>query len=195
MASVDEQLRAYLKGLTESPEIQAPLGKPGDPQLIAFRQYLQLRIDFPRLLTGCRRLAYFAGYSERALFARAPTVAAMEKLIEEGRDLRILLTDLDAAAVLARSAAPLYTEENRLPEEIRRSVAAFDQLRERLVGRVGVTARDRCRLRLTKQLPACAFFSSTTTASRGCTHSRSREAADRVSCINPALAGSRITTS
>jgi hypothetical protein len=115
-------------------------------------------IDFPRLLTGCRRLAYFAGYSERALFARAPTVAAIEKLIENGRELRILLTHPESAAVTARSAAPLYTEENPLAEEIRRSLKAFGELRDRLVGRVGATVSDRCRIRVTKQLPACAYF-------------------------------------
>lgn len=107
-------------------------------------------LDMPAMIRGSRRLLYFSGYSQHALFTRHPNRAALLAASKEDVDIRILIVAPGSEAARLRAAAPIYADREELQSEIDESIAAFAQLDE--------GTKNRIALRAAALPPPCSYF-------------------------------------
>jgi hypothetical protein len=115
--------------------------------------------DLPALLRYAGSRLWFAGYSERLLFASPEVRASIYDAATRGVEIRILLVDPESPAALARSLSDAYLKPEDLFADIlatREAFAEFDkEVREADAARA---PKLRCELRLCTNALSSSFF-------------------------------------
>jgi hypothetical protein len=115
-------------------------------------------IDLPALLRSAFARLWFAGYSERLLFAIPELRAALHDAALRGVDIRILLVDPKSPAARARSASEAYVEPSDLFVDIKNTRQAFAEFDADLREHSPDSSTVRCELRLCRAILSSSFF-------------------------------------
>jgi hypothetical protein len=120
-------------------------------------------IDLPALIDTATTRLWFAGYSQRLLFALGPVRQALGHAIGRGVDARFLIVDPNSAAARARGRSEAYSGPDQLADDILKTVDGYRSFADEVASEMAAPGGGSAELRLCDTIFSSSFFFADTT--------------------------------
>lgn len=147
-------LRPPAPGSEYAEEIRATPGASGLKAILSSKTL----IDLPALIDTTMTRLWFAGYSQRLLFAQGPVRQALRDAVARGVDLRFLIVDPDSEAARARGRSEAYSAPDQLVEDILETIDGYRSFADEIAIEGVAPNGDSTELRLCNTIMSSSFF-------------------------------------